>query len=159
MANEQCTAPHITCISERGLKMIKDFEGLRLAPYLDSANVPTIGYGSTRYENGTRVTMRDKAITQARADSLFRTTMATYEQGVDAVTRDDISQGNYDALVSFAYNLGVQALKGSTLLKKVNKNPSDPSIRAEFLKWVNAGGRKLAGLVRRRSTEADLYFS
>src|SRR5690606_23508894 len=108
---------------------------------------------------GSRVTMKDKAISQARADSLFRATMATYEQGVDAHTRDDINQNQFDALVSFAYNLGVNALKGSTLLKKVNANPSDPAIRAEFMKWVYAAGVKLKGLERRRKAEADLYFS
>lgn len=139
--------------------MIKGFEGLSLKPYRDSAGVPTIGYGSTRYENGTRVSMADKAITQARADSLFRATMATYEQGVDALTNDDITQNQFDSLVSFAYNLGVNALKNSTLLKKINSRPLDPAISTEFLKWVNAGGKKLAGLVKRRQAEADLYFS
>jgi lysozyme len=150
---------HVTTISDNGVKLIQSFEGLRLKPYLDAAGIATIGYGSTRYENGTRVTMRDKAITAARADSLFRATLATYEQGVDAITRDDISQAQYEALVSFCYNLGVNALKSSTLLKKVNANPGDPAIRGEFLKWTHAAGKKLAGLTRRREAEADLYFS
>ena len=71
----------------------------------------------------------------------------------------DIGREKLIALVSFAYNLGQNALKNSTLLKKVNANPNDPAIRAEFNKWVNAGGKKLAGLVARRKAEADLYFT
>jgi lysozyme len=82
----------------------------------------------------------------------------TYEKSVDSFCRDDINQNQFDALVSFAYNLGVGNLKSSTLLKKVNANPSDPTIRDEFMKWVNGGGKKLPGLVKRRQAEADLYF-
>ena len=73
--------------------------------------------------------------------------------------RDDISQSQFDALVSFAYNLGPNSLKSSTLLKKVNANPSDPTIKDEFLKWTKAGGKVLKGLVLRREAEAALYFS
>ena len=71
----------------------------------------------------------------------------------------DSLQNQFDALVSFAYNLGNGALKGSTLLKKVNANPNDIAIKKEFLKWVNAGGKRLQGLVNRRTEEANLYFS
>lgn len=159
MSTTLCAGTHITTISDKGIALIKSFEGLRLKPYMDAVGIPTIGWGSTRYENGTRVTMQDKAISQARAESLLRATLATYEQGVDALTRDDVSQAQFDALTSFCYNLGVQSLKSSTLLKKVNAKPNDPAIRAEFMKWVNAGGQKLAGLVKRRAAEADLYFS
>ena len=69
-----------------------------------------------------------------------------------------INQNQYDALVSFAYNLGVGALLKSTLFKKLKVNPNDPSIRTEFMRWVNAGGKRLTGLVRRREAEANLYF-
>ena len=82
-----------------------------------------------------------------------------YEKGVDSFTRDDISQGQFDALVSFAYNVGLNALRNSTLIKKVNKNPSDPSIAKEFLKWNKVNGKALQGLTRRREAEAKLYFS
>lgn len=149
----------ITTTSARGLALIKSFEGLRLSPYLCAAGVSTIGWGSTVYEDGRRVRMGDPAITEARAEALLRATLRTYEQGVDSFTRDDVSQAQFDALVSFAYNLGNGALKSSTLLKKVNAAPADAGIRAEFGKWVNAGGKRLAGLVRRRAAEADLYFS
>lgn len=141
-----------------GLKLITKWEGLKLIPYLCSAKVATIGYGSTYYEDGTRVKLTDAPITKERALELFRNTLSTYERGVDSFTRDDISQNQFDSLTSFAYNLGTQALKGSTLLKKVNNNPNDPTIAAEFNKWVRANGVVLKGLVSRRKAEAELYF-
>lgn len=153
-----CTT-HITTLSQKGVDMIKAFEGFEAAPYLDTARVPTIGYGATYYENGTRVTMKDKPISQARAESLLRATLATYEKGVDSFTRDDINQNQFDALTSFAFNLGVNALRGSTLLKHINAKSSEAKIRAEWGRWVNSGGKRTRGLVTRRKKEVDLYFS
>lgn len=149
----------ITKIGSKGLSLIKSFEGLRLKPYLCSANVPTIGYGNTFYENKTKVTLKDSAITEQRAVELLSWSLSGFEQYVDSYCVDTITQNQFDALVSFCYNLGPANLKSSTLLKKVNANPNDPTIRAEFLKWNKAGGRALAGLTRRRTAEADLYFS
>lgn len=148
----------VSKISQEGIELIAKWEGLKLKPYLCSASVPTIGYGSTYYEDGTRVKLTDAPITKERALELFKNTLKTYELGVDSFTRDDITQSQFDALVSFAYNLGTQALKGSTLLKKVNKNPNDPTIATEFAKWVRAGGKVLKGLINRRADEAKLYF-
>lgn len=149
----------ITKISKRGVDLIKSFEGLRLKPYLCSAKVPTIGYGNTFYENGSKVTLKDQAITEARATELLEWSLRRFEQWVDSYCIDSINQNQFDALVSFCYNLGPANLKASTLLKKVNKDPNDPTIRAEFMKWNKAGGRALAGLTRRREAEANLYFS
>lgn len=149
----------IVKINKTGIDFIKSFEGLRLNPYLCSAGVPTIGYGSTSYENGVRVTLGDPDITQERAENLLMNTLSTYEKGVDDYTTDSINQQQFNALVSFAYNLGVKALKSSTLLKLVNLNPNNPLIVDEFNKWVNANGRKISGLVKRRSAESKLYFS
>lgn len=149
----------ITNISKKGVDLIKSFEGLRLKPYLCSAKVPTIGYGNTFYENGSKVTLKDEAITEARATELLEWSLKKFEQYVDSYCIDSISQNQFDALVSFCYNLGPANLKSSTLLKKVNKDPNDPTIRAEFMKWNKAGGRALAGLTRRREAEANLYFS
>jgi lysozyme len=109
--------------------------------------------------NGKRVLLSDQAITKQEAEELLKNSVKSYEKAVDTFCRDDISQSQFDALVSFAYNVGVGNLQKSTLIKKVNKNPSDPSIRAEFLKWNKANGRVLAGLTRRRNAEIDLYFS
>ena len=149
----------ITNISKKGVDLIKSFEGLRLKPYLCSAKVPTIGYGNTFYENGSKVTLKDQAITETRATELLEWSLNKFEQYVDSYCIDSITQNQFDALVSFCYNLGPANLKASTLLKKVNKDPNDPTIRAEFMKWNKAGGRALAGLTRRREAEANLYFS
>lgn len=168
----------ITKTGKRGLELIKSFEGLYLKPYLCPAGVPTIGYGSTFYEDGTKVTLKDKPINEARAVALLQFELAMSEKYVDAYCQDDITQNQFDALVSFVYNAGPAALKASTLLVKVNKNPNDPTIREEFLKWVKADGthngidddgdgqidevgekQTLKGLIKRRGSEADLYFS
>ena len=148
----------ITKIGNEGIKLIKFFEGFRSNPYLCPAKVPTIGYGNTYYPNGKKVTLNDPPIDENYASQLLLILLDTYEKAVDSYCRDDINQNQFDALVSFAYNLGTGALKSSTLLKKVNANPNDPSIKFEFDKWVMAGGKKLPGLIKRRAAEAELYF-
>lgn len=149
----------ITKVGKKGLDLIKKFEGLKLKPYLCSAGVPTIGYGNTLYEDGRKVSLKDSVITESRATELLSYSLRNLEQQVDSFCRDDINQNQFDALVSFAFNLGPYNLKSSTLLKKVNKNPKDPTIRDEFMRWTKAGGKVLKGLVERRKAEADLYFS
>lgn len=148
-----------TQTSPKGKDLIKKYEGFRAKPYICPAGVPTIGYGATYYPDGRKVTLKDSAISEVFATNLLETMLSPYEKAVDSFCRDDISQNQFDALVSFAYNLGTNALKNSTLLKKINANPSDQTIRNEFLKWVNAGGKRLEGLVKRRTEEANLYFS
>lgn len=149
----------ITRISSVGLELIKSFEGFSPRPYFCPAGVATIGYGSTFYPNGKKVTISDKTITEKQATSFLESTLITFEKYVDTYCVDVINQNQFDALVSFCYNLGPANLKSSTLLKKVNKNPNDETIRAEFMKWVKAGGKTLPGLVRRREAEANLYFN
>lgn len=146
-------------IGAKGLSLIKQFEGFMAKPYICSGGAKTIGYGATYYPNGTRVTMQDKAITEGQASTMLTNMLGIYEKAVDTFCRDDINQNQFDALVAFAYNVGTNALKSSTLLKKVNKNPNDPSIRTEFLKWNKANGRALKGLTNRRIAEANLYES
>jgi lysozyme len=148
----------ITKTGTAGIEIIKSFEGFRSAPYKCPAGIPTIGYGATFYPGGKKVTMTDATITEARGTELLQSMLVSFEQYVDSYCRDDINQNQFDALVSFAYNLGPANLKSSTLLKKVNANPEDETIRAEFMKWTKAGGRVLRGLVRRREAEANLYF-
>lgn len=149
----------VTRVDQKGIDLITSFEGLSLVPYLCAANVPTTGYGTTRYYNGVKVSMSDLPITKEKAIEYLMHDLHTFELAVDAMAVDTVTQNQFNALVSFAYNLGSTALKGSTLLKKVNTNPNDPTIRDEFMKWVNAGGKKLKGLVRRREAEANLYFT
>ncbi len=149
----------VTNISEAGINLIKGFEGLSLKPYKCPAGVPTIGYGNTFYENGAKVKMTDAPITEGRATELLKHSLEKFEQYVDSYCVDTINQHQFDALVSFCFNLGPANLKKSTLLKKVNANPADETIRAEFMKWTKAGGRVLKGLVRRRTAEADMYYT
>lgn len=149
----------ITKLSQKGLELIKQFEGLKLKPYLCPANIATVGYGNTYYPDGTKVKVTDPAITKERAEELLKHLVVSYEKAVDSFCRDDISQNQFDALVSFAYNVGVGNLQKSTLIKKVNANPKDVTIADEFMKWNKAAGRVLAGLTRRRQAEANLYFS
>ena len=149
----------ITKIGTKGLELIKSFEGLKLKPYLCPAKVPTVGYGSTFYENDKKVKLTDPSITEQRASELLLDSLRGFERYVDSYCRDDINQNQFDALVSFCYNLGPANLKSSTLLKKANVNPNDPTIAQEFLKWNKAGGKALKGLTKRRQAESDLYFS
>ena len=142
----------------KGIPIIKKFEGLRLTSYLCPAGAWTIGYGSTFYENGSKVQEGEK-ITIDRADGLLINTVHLFEKSVKGLVKSSINENQLGALTSFAFNLGVGNFKASTLLKKVNKNPSDPMIRDEFMKWNKAGGKVLNGLTRRREAEANLYFS
>lgn len=148
----------ITKVSANCIELIKQFEGFESKPYLCPAKVPTIGFGSTRYANGQKVSLGDKPITEAEGVTLLLDTLKQYESAVDAYCRDDINQNQFDALVDFAYNCGNANLKSSTLLKKVNINPKDHSIALEFAKWNKGSGKVLAGLTRRRKAESDLYF-
>jgi lysozyme len=109
--------------------------------------------------NGKKVTLQDKPITKEQAEELLKHSLSTYEKAVDSFCRDDISQNQFDALVSFCYNVGTGALQKSTLIKKVNANPKDVTISDEFMKWNKANGRVLVGLTRRRQSESKLYFS
>jgi lysozyme len=149
----------ITKIGNGGLTVIKTFEGLKLKPYICPAGVPTIGYGNTFYENGTKVKMSDPAISLNRAEDLLKHSLISFEKYVDSYCIDSLTQNQFDALVSFCFNVGPANLKKSTLLKKVNANPNDETIRAEFMKWTKGGGRVLKGLVTRRTAEANLYFT
>ena len=149
----------ITKTSKNGIAFIKKYEGFKSKPYLCPAKVPTIGYGATYYPNGQKVKLTDPAIDEKHASLLLEAMLVPYEKAVDSYCRDDINQNQFDALVSFAYNLGNSALKSSTLLKKVNANPNDSTIKNEFNKWVYADGIKLNGLVKRRIEESNLYFT
>jgi lysozyme len=149
----------ITKLSKNGLELIKKYEGFRANPYKCPAGVPTIGYGATYYPDGKRVKMTDPPMTEKQASDILKQMVIPYEKAVDTYCIDTINQNQFDALVSFAYNVGTNALKNSTLLKKLNVNANDPTIRDEFMKWVRGGGKKLPGLVRRRTEEADIYFS
>lgn len=141
-------------LDQAGINFLVNEEGMVLHPYLDSVKIPTIGVGCTYYEDGRRVTMNDPAISKDRAIQLFKNVLKNYEQAVWSLTRDDINQNQFNALVSICYNIGVNAFKNSTLLKKVNANPNDPTIVDAFRMW-----RKPIVLLPRRGRESKLYFS
>lgn len=143
--------------SEACLDIIRMCEGFSSKPYICPAGVPTIGYGSTRYENGTKVSMSDAPITQDRANAIMLATLQSeYAPAVDRYVKVPLTQGQYDALVDFAYNAGAQNLRNSTLLRKLNTGDY-PGAAAEFDKWVYGGGKELPGLVKRRALERALF--
>lgn len=155
-----------TSVSKKGLEIIKNFEGLILHPYLDQVSVPTIGYGTTHYENGKAVTMHDPSITKERAEQLlqFEANAKAYVIAQSLQKANvALNQNQFDACVSLAYNIGVGGFLGSTVFKRVKANPNDPAIRDAFMMWVKGtkNGMKvtLPVLVTRRKEEADLYFS
>jgi len=145
-------------LSKKGLELIAEFEGFREMPYLDSAGVATIGYGNTYYPDGDMVTMWDGALTKKNGLKLLKLIVKDFEDAVNKLARP-LNQNQFDALVSFTYNLGAGNLKSSTLLKRINDNPCDPDIKYQFSRWNKAGGRVLNGLVKRRQKEAELFFS
>ncbi|HBC0574587.1 lysozyme [Serratia marcescens] len=144
-------------ISKSGIELIKRFEGLRLKAYQDSVGVWTIGYGWTQPVDGKKVGP-GMQIDQATADRLLKCGVVQYEQGVNQLVRVRITQGQFDALVSFAYNLGLRSLSTSTLLRKLNDGDKQGAAD-EFGRWVNAGGKRLDGLVERRAAEREMFLS
>lgn len=146
-------------LNNEGYQLITKHEGLVLKPYLCPAKVPTIGYGNTYYEDGKRVTLLDKPITKERAFEMFKEIADRFAKSVSQSVVSDLNQRQFNALVSFAYNVGVANFKKSTLLKIVNANPNDKQIENEFRKWTKANGKVLLGLVKRRQDESNYYFS
>ncbi|MEI7504880.1 MAG: lysozyme [Paludibacter sp.] len=154
--------------SKKGLELLKQLEGFRSKHYLCSAGVPTIGYGSTRYSNGVRVSLRDPEISETKAIEMLIFDVAAFEKDVTMLTKSVVlTQNQFDALVLFAYNVGSdididttpEGLGDSALLKKVLHNPCAASIASEFMKWVHAGGKISNGLIKRRKIESNLYFA
>lgn len=137
--------------SDKGIELIKRHEGFRSRAYLCPAGVWTIGYGHT---GGVK---SGDVVTEAQAAELLRADLAHAESVVNAQGLN-LNQNQFDALVSFVFNVGSGNFRKSTLLKVVRSNPADLRIKAEFDKWIYGGGKVLPGLVRRRKDEGDLYF-
>ena len=145
--------------SDKCVGLIKEFEGFRADPYRCPAGIATIGYGSTRYANGTPVTMDDASISEADAEALVLATLNTeYVAAVNRYVTTDINQNQFDALVDFCYNAVAKNLQTSTLLRLLNGGDFDGAAN-EFGKWVHGGGQVLPGLERRREAEKDLFCS
>lgn len=139
-------------ISDKGLSLIKNAEGLKLKAYKCPAGVWTIGYGHTK------IAYEGMAITKEFADSLLRNDVQGAENCVNN-TGLTFTQNQFDALVSFVYNIGCGAFTKSTLLNKIRENATPDQIKSEFRRWIYAGGKVLKGLADRREKEIDLFFS
>lgn len=137
-------------ISDNGLSALKRFEGLRLKAYLCPAGRWTIGYGHTQGVH------QGQIITANQAHQLLRGDVLPIERYLDTL-HVELTQGQVDALCSFAFNLGLGALQRSTLLKYVLMHKPAKDIQAEFKRWVYAGGKVLKGLVARREWEAEQW--
>ncbi len=142
--------------SQKGINLIISFEGFSSKPYLDSAGIPTIGYGNTYYPGGRKVTMKDPAITKEKGVELFSSVLPTYEKKVNSKVKAVLTQNQFDALVSHTYNTG----GSDTLFSLINKKAGEEAIRNWLTtKYITAAGKTLNGLIRRRKAEADLFFS
>ena len=141
-------------LSQTGLDLIKSFEGLRLKAYSDIGGVPTIGYGTTGPDIKLGMT-----ITQAQAEDLLRADVAAFERGVSDRVKVSINQNEFDALVSFSYNVGLGALQSSTLLRLLNDGADRSIVANEFLRWNKVGSKPIEGLTRRRRAERDLFLT
>lgn len=137
--------------SDKGIGLIKKYEGLRLKAYLCPAKVWTIGYGHT---GGVK---SGDVVSEAQAEALLRTDLVKFEKVVSS-SGLLLNQNQFDALVSFTYNVGAGNFANSTLFRTIKQNPSDKKIREEFLRWVYAAGKMLPGLKSRRIDESNLYF-
>lgn len=140
----------------KGIDLIKSFEGLKLNAYICPAGIPTIGYGTTRV-NSQPVQM-GSVITESQAVDYLKADLQQFESAVNGAVKVPVTQNQFDALVSFTYNLGAGNLRSSTLLKKLNAGDY-AGAADEFPKWNKAGGKELAGLTRRRNAERDLFLS
>ncbi|MCI1000098.1 lysozyme [Ochrobactrum sp. C6C9] len=140
-------------IGQSGLNLIKEFEGLRLEKYKDAVGKWTIGYGhlilpSERF---------DRPLTELEAEDLLQSDLRKFEGGVIQYVAVSMNQNQFDALVSFAFNLGLANLKGSTLLRLLNHGQYTEAAE-QFLRWNKAGEMALPGLTRRRAAERDLFL-
>lgn len=143
--------------SDKGIALIKQFEGCKLTAYQDSVGVWTIGYGWTQPVDGKPI-RAGMTIKQETAERLLKTGLVSYESDVSRLVKVGLTQGQFDALVSFTYNLGSKSLSTSTLLRKLNAGDY-AGAADEFLRWNKAGGKVLNGLTRRREAERALFLS
>lgn len=139
-------------ISAAGIELLKQFEGCRLTAYQDSVGVWTIGFGTTA---GVK---EGQTISQVKAEEYLRFDLAIFEKAVTESLKVPVNQNQFDALVSFTYNVGVSAFRSSTLLNLINEKTDKKVVAAEFSKWVKAGNQTLPGLVSRRKAESELFL-
>ena len=145
-------------INERGIEIVKSFEGISVKPYLCPANVWTVGYGATRSSTGRPIDLDMEAISEAEADALLIRDLESSEGWVSRLIKTALTENQYSALTSFTFNVGAGALQRSTLRMKLNRGEVQ-NAADEFPKWKFANKRILAGLVRRRAAERALFLA
>ena len=143
-------------ISQTGINLIKQYEGCRHHPYQDSVGLWTVGYGHLLGDGHTLSDTDNRTFTDEELDEFLRSDIARFEHGVSTYCTVLLTQGQFDALVCFAYNLGLGTLQRSTLRTKLNASDYDGASQ-EFLKYTKAGGVVLKGLVARRQAEYQLF--
>jgi len=140
-------------INEKGLKLLKQFEGCKLKTYKCVAGILTIGYGHTGKD-----VREGQTITQEEADKLLEGDLKRFEEGVADLVKVPVNSNQFSALVVFAYNIGLNALSGSTLLKRLNAGDIRGASE-QFIRWNRAGGKEVQGLTNRRLAEKDLFLT
>jgi lysozyme len=143
--------------SDKGITILKLFEGFSAHAYKDSAGLDTIGYG-TLIDQQSEMWLIDAVINEKTAEVLLKTDIKPTEDTINKLVKKPLNQNQFDALVCFTYNVGRGAFKVSTLLKKINVDPNDETIRNEFMKWSKVGKTTNKGLLNRRTKESELYF-
>ena len=149
--------PESMSVSNKGVDLICEFEGKRLVAYDDGVGVWTIGFGTIKYPNGVRVKKGDTC-TLDQAKEYMRHDLIEFEHTVNSSVKVPLNQNQFDALVSLAYNIGSSAFKSSTLVKKLNTGDYQGAAD-QFNVWINAGGKRMQGLVNRRDKEKLLFLS
>ena len=144
-------------ISNKGLELIKEFEGFSSTAYLCSAKKATIGYGNTFWEDGTPIKLGEQ-ISKERAETLLKHVVDNFSVAVEVDIKIEVTQNQFDAMVSLAYNIGLGAFKNSTLLRQLNRG-NFVGASQEFLRWDKSNGKPLLGLTRRREREKLLFDS
>lgn len=144
-------------ISDAGIALIKSFEGFRSRPYKDAVGINTIAYGATYYPDGRRVRMTDPPLSEAEGDMLLRYQVRAYADGIERYAQVPLTQSQFDALTSWAYNVGLEAARTSTLMRLLNSGDYEGAAD-QLPRWNRAGGRVLAGLTRRRLAEREMFL-
>lgn len=142
--------------SKKAYELIAKWEGFSSTPYLCPANIATVGYGSTYYPDGRKVQLSDKPITEAKAMDILCQNTEYKVKGINRYLNIQLKQHQFDAIVSFVYNVGLEAFRTSTMLRKINMGDVKGA-GAEFDRWVYSNGKKLRGLVNRRRDERAMF--
>jgi len=140
-------------LDDKGYNALHQREGFRLKPYLDTQGIATIAMGNTYYLDGKKVTMQDKPLNNNEALKLGKVISDNFAKEVFALLKKEVNQNQFNALVSLAYNIGINGFAKSTVLKRANINPNDPTIKGAFMMWT-----KNKELIGRRKSEVEQYF-